>query len=142
MSAGGVAHVLDGVCDRRAGQRYRSGCPAAGGHPRTGYLGLAKFCCRRLRPATALADAGEVGGRRPRFRRSGAIGVLCDPSGFDALAVAAGSSPAMTSRTASLDHDLILRLRVAVPVPLVMHGSSGVPNDDLGKVGRPGEGED
>ena len=52
-------------------------------------------------------------------------------TGVDALAVAVGSSHAMTTRTASLDHELISRLRDAVPVPLVLHGSSGVPDDQL-----------
>jgi fructose-bisphosphate aldolase, class II len=49
----------------------------------------------------------------------------------DALAVAVGSSHAMTDRTAALDHALIAALRAAVPVPLVLHGSSGVPDDQL-----------
>jgi fructose-bisphosphate aldolase class II len=39
----------------------------------------------------------------------------------------------MSERTASLDFDLIARLRSAVPVPLVLHGSSGVADDDLRK---------
>src|SRR6185437_10376780 len=52
-------------------------------------------------------------------------------TGVDALAVAVGSSHAMTTRTARLDHDLIARLRAAVPVPLVLHGSTGVPDDEL-----------
>jgi fructose-bisphosphate aldolase class II len=37
----------------------------------------------------------------------------------------------MTERTAALDHDLISRLAERVPVPLVLHGSSGVPDDEL-----------
>jgi fructose-bisphosphate aldolase class II len=37
----------------------------------------------------------------------------------------------MTTRSAALDHDLITRLWEAVPVPLVLHGSSGVPDDQL-----------
>ncbi len=49
----------------------------------------------------------------------------------DGLAVAVGSRHAMTDRTATLDHDLISALRAAVPVPLVLHGSSGVTNEDL-----------
>ena len=52
-------------------------------------------------------------------------------TGVDALAVAVGSSHAMTSRTATLDQDLIVALRDAVPVPLVLHGSSGVPDSEL-----------
>jgi fructose-bisphosphate aldolase class II len=52
-------------------------------------------------------------------------------TGVDSLAVAVGSSHAMTTRTAHLDHALIRRLRDAVPVPLVLHGSSGVSDADL-----------
>ena len=37
----------------------------------------------------------------------------------------------MTERTASLGHDLIARLADRVPVPLVPHGSSGVPDGDV-----------
>ena len=76
-------------------------------------------------------ELGEVGGKDGAH----APGVRTDPdearafvaaTGIDALAVAVGSSHAMTDRTASLDLDLIARLREALPVPLVLHGSSGV----------------
>ncbi|MDX2881319.1 class II fructose-bisphosphate aldolase, partial [Streptomyces ipomoeae] len=69
-----------------------------------------------------------------------APGVRTDPdearafvaeSGVDALAVAIGSSHAMTTRTAALDHTLLKRLTAALDVPLVLHGSSGVPDDEL-----------
>ena len=82
------------------------------------------------------AELGEVGGKDGAH----APGVRTDPdqaaafvaaTGVDSLAVAVGSSHAMTERTARLDHDLIARLRVAVPVPLVLHGSSGVADDEL-----------
>jgi len=82
------------------------------------------------------AELGEVGGKDGAH----APGVRTDPreaaefvaaTGVDALAVAVGSSHAMTSRTASLDFDLISALRDAVAVPLVLHGSSGVPDDAL-----------
>jgi fructose-bisphosphate aldolase, class II len=52
-------------------------------------------------------------------------------TGVDALAVAVGSSHAMTTRDAALDHDLIAALAGAVPVPLVLHGSSGVGDAEL-----------
>lgn len=52
-------------------------------------------------------------------------------TGVDALAVAVGSSHAMADRTASLDLDLVAAIREAVPVPLVLHGSSGVPLDQI-----------
>jgi fructose-bisphosphate aldolase class II len=82
------------------------------------------------------AELGEVGGKDGVH----APGVRTDPSdaarfvadtGVDALAVAVGSSHAMTDRTAELDTDLIAALRESVPVPLVLHGSSGVPDDGL-----------
>ena len=52
-------------------------------------------------------------------------------TGVDALAVAVGSSHAMTERSAVLDLALIGELAAAVPVPLVLHGSSGVPDDEI-----------
>ncbi|MFM9610780.1 class II fructose-bisphosphate aldolase [Streptomyces sp. V2] len=82
------------------------------------------------------AELGEIGGKRGAH----APGVRTDPgearafvadSGVDALAVAVGSTHAMTSRTAALDHDLLKRLADAVDVPLVLHGSSGVPDPEL-----------
>ena len=82
------------------------------------------------------AELGEVGGKDGAH----APGVRTDPdeaanyvreTNVDALAVAVGSSHAMTDQTAQLDHDLIAALRAAVPVPLVLHGSSGVADDEL-----------
>ncbi|OKI74120.1 class II fructose-bisphosphate aldolase [Micromonospora sp. CB01531] len=59
-------------------------------------------------------------------------------TGVDALAVAVGSTHAMTTRSAVLDHALIGRLRAAIAVPLVLHGSSGVPDQELGRAVRGG----
>ena len=81
------------------------------------------------------AELGEIGGKDGAH----APGVRTDPdeaarfvaeTGVDALAVAVGSSHAMTERVAAIDLELIARLRAAVPVPLVLHGSSGV-SDEL-----------
>lgn len=89
------------------------------------------------------AELGEVGGKDGAH----APGVRTDPeaaaryveaTGVDGLAVAVGSSHAMTDRTAQLDHALIAALRDAVPVPLVLHGSSGVPDDELARAVRQG----
>jgi fructose-bisphosphate aldolase, class II len=82
------------------------------------------------------AELGEIGGKDGAH----AHGVRTDPAdaagfvdetGVDALAVAIGSSHAMTSRTASLDLELLARLTASVPVPLVLHGSSGVSDAEL-----------
>ncbi|MFC9603703.1 ketose-bisphosphate aldolase [Streptomyces niveus] len=89
------------------------------------------------------AELGRVGGKDgepPLGAHAHAPGVRTDPAeavayvsatGVDALAVAVGSSHAMTDRTAALDHELIGALRRAVAVPLVLHGSSGVPDDEI-----------
>lgn len=82
------------------------------------------------------AELGEIGGKDGVH----APGARTDPdgarayvaaTGVDALAVAVGSSHAMTTRTARLDHGLIALLHAAVAVPLVLHGSTGVPEDEL-----------
>ncbi|MET0698228.1 MAG: class II fructose-bisphosphate aldolase [Mycobacterium sp.] len=82
------------------------------------------------------AELGEVGGKdgahAPGVRTDpGAAAEFVAATGVDALAVAVGSSHAMATRTAALDFDLIARLRAAVAVPLVLHGSSGVADRDL-----------
>jgi fructose-bisphosphate aldolase class II len=88
------------------------------------------------------AELGYVGGKPDAPASAHAPGVRTDPSealefvrqtGVDALAVAVGSSHAMTSRTATLDHELIRELAEALPVPLVLHGSSGVADEDLSR---------
>ena len=93
------------------------------------------------------AELGQVGGKDGLHLGAHEPGARTDPdeaaayvavTGVDALAVAVGSSHAMTERTAGLDFDLIERLRNAVPVPLVLHGSSGVPDDTLAKGVRSG----
>jgi fructose-bisphosphate aldolase class II len=86
------------------------------------------------------AELGYVGGKPEAPVSAHAEGVRTDPdeaakfvaaTGVDALAVAVGSSHAMTERTASLDHQLVRRIAERVSVPLVLHGSSGVPDDEL-----------
>ncbi|MFJ4920935.1 ketose-bisphosphate aldolase [Streptomyces sp. NPDC088725] len=64
--------------------------------------------------------------------------VFVAETGVDALAVAVGSAHAMTSRTATLDHVLIGALRDAVGVPLVLHGSSRVPDTEIRRAVRSG----
>jgi fructose-bisphosphate aldolase class II len=54
-----------------------------------------------------------------------------EETGVDALAVAVGSSHAMTERTASLDLELVAALHRSLEVPLVLHGSSGVPDEQF-----------
>ncbi|APU15989.1 MULTISPECIES: class II fructose-bisphosphate aldolase [Actinoalloteichus] len=89
------------------------------------------------------AELGEVGGKDGVH----APGVRTDPeeaktfvaeTGVDCLAVAVGTSHAMTTRDARLDFDLITALRARVGVPLVLHGSSGVSDEHLTEAVRHG----
>lgn len=82
------------------------------------------------------AQLGDIGGKDGAHTS----GTHTDPAvaanfvaatGVDALAVAVGTSHAMLTRQAKPDLTLIGRLRALVPVPLVLHGSSGVSDADL-----------
>jgi len=90
------------------------------------------------------AELGFVGGKPEdgwgEVESAHGTGVRTDPdqaaeyvaaTGVDALAVAVGSRHAMTTADAELDLDLVARLRAAVDVPLVLHGSSGVPQPTI-----------
>ncbi|MEU6917875.1 class II fructose-bisphosphate aldolase [Streptomyces olindensis] len=87
------------------------------------------------------AELGQIGGKNGKPPLDAhAPGARTDPdearafvadSGVDALAVTIGSAHAMTTRTATLDHALLKQLSAALDVPLVLHGSSGVPDGEL-----------
>lgn len=82
------------------------------------------------------AEIGEIGGKNgahdPVTRtRPDEAAAFAAATGVDALAVAVGSSHAMLTRDAVLDLELIAAIHSAVAVPLVLHGSSGVPDQAL-----------
>jgi len=89
------------------------------------------------------AEIGEIGGKdgahAPGTRtKPQEAADFAAATGVDALAVAVGSSHAMLTRDAVLDLDLIGQIRAAVSVPLVLHGSSGVPDAMLAAAVRAG----
>ncbi|MHA7277559.1 class II fructose-bisphosphate aldolase [Arthrobacter sp. HLT1-21] len=97
----------------------------------------------RERGVFVEAELGKVGGKDGAH----APGVRTNPveaaafvaaTGVDALAVAVGSSHAMTQRSAELDLNLIAALKSALDVPLVLHGSSGVSDHTLAAAIRSG----
>lgn len=82
------------------------------------------------------AELGEVGGKdgvhAPGVRtRPDEAAAFVAATGIDALAVAVGTSHAMTDRVATVDRELIGRLAAEAGVPLVLHGSSGLSDDEL-----------
>ena len=88
------------------------------------------------RGVSVEAELGEVGGKNgvhdPSARTDpGDAAKFVADTGVDLLAVAVGSSHAMTSRDANLDNELIAAIKAAVPVPLVLHGSSGVSDEGM-----------
>ncbi|MBF6172972.1 class II fructose-bisphosphate aldolase [Nocardia blacklockiae] len=102
---------------------------------------IARWC--HGRGVFVEAELGAIGGKDGAHTP----GVRTDPdeavefvaaTGVDALAVAVGSEHAMHTRAARLDDELIARLAAKVPVPLVLHGSSGVPDDGLRSAVRHG----
>jgi fructose-bisphosphate aldolase class II len=95
---------------------------------------LSGWCHRR--EVFVEAELGEVGGKdgvhAPGVRTDPAeAAAFVEATGVDALAVAVGSSHAMRERTAVLDKELIGALRRRLGIPLVLHGSSGVPDEEL-----------
>lgn len=102
---------------------------------------MAKLCSNY--GATIEVELGEVGGKDGVH----APGVRTNPlearafaqsTGVDLLAVAVGTSHAMTTRDASLDFELIKAIANTVSIPLVLHGSSGVSESGLQEAVRAG----
>jgi fructose-bisphosphate aldolase class II len=95
---------------------------------------VVEYC--HARGVLVEAELGEVGGKdgvhAPGARtRPDEAAAFVAATGVDALAVAVGTSHAMTSRVATVDRELIARLAEVVPVPLVLHGSSGLSDEEL-----------
>ena len=104
-------------------------------------LRVAQLC--KSYGATLEVEIGEVGGKDGvhapgvRTRPDEAL-TFAQATGTDLLAVAVGSSHAMTTRDATLDFNLISEIATTAKVPLVLHGSSGVSDQDLQKAVRAG----
>lgn len=102
---------------------------------------MAQLC--RQYGATIEVELGEVGGKdgvhAPGIRTNPTEArAFVEATGVDLLAVAVGSSHAMTTRDATLDFELISQIAKTVSVPLVLHGSSGVSDQDLQKAVKAG----
>ena len=104
-------------------------------------LRVAQLC--KSYGATLEVEIGEVGGKDGvhapgvRTRPDEAL-TFANATRTNLLAVAVGSSHAMTTRDATLDFDLITEIATTAKVPLVLHGSSGVSDPDLQRAVRAG----
>ncbi|MGJ8455507.1 class II fructose-bisphosphate aldolase [Pseudothermotoga sp. U03pept] len=54
----------------------------------------------------------------------------------DALAIAVGTAHAMQKQEAQINFERVQQIQNVVDVPLVLHGSSGVPDEDLTKISK------
>lgn len=102
---------------------------------------IAQLC--RQYGASIEVELGEVGGKdgvhAPGIRTNPTEAqAFVEATCVDLLAVAVGSSHAMTTRNATLDFELIAEIAKTVSVPLVLHGSSGVNDEDLQRAVRAG----
>lgn len=89
------------------------------------------------------AELGEIGGKdgvhSPTVRtKPEEAAAFVSETSVDGLAVAVGSSHAMTTKEAALDVDLISTIHKVVDVPLVLHGSSGVSDENIAAAIRAG----
>lgn len=91
---------------------------------------------------TVEAELGRLGGQEDDLVVDAADSYYTDPSsaaefvertGVDSLAVAIGTAHGMYEAEPKLDFDRLAEIRKAVAVPLVLHGASGIPDDDVRK---------
>lgn len=59
---------------------------------------------------------------------------FADASGCGCLAVSVGTTHMMHTQTANIQYDLLAEIQELVKVPLVIHGSTGLPDDQLMKM--------
>lgn len=88
------------------------------------------------------AELGKLGGKEDDLEAKPGDDLYTDPeeavrfvaeTGIDSLAVAIGTAHGFYKGKPKLAFDRLAQLRDAVCIPLVLHGSSGVPDEDVGR---------
>ncbi len=88
------------------------------------------------------AEIGKIGGAEEHVVVSEREALMTDPdeaakfveaSGCDFLAVAIGNAHGFYKGEPKLDFDRLAAIREKVPVPLVLHGASGIPDEQIRK---------
>ncbi len=91
---------------------------------------------------TVEAELGKIGGTEDHITVSEKDATFTDPleakrfveeTGVDYLAIAVGTAHGVYQGEPKLDYDRIKAIRELVDIPLVLHGSSGVPEESLKK---------
>jgi fructose-bisphosphate aldolase, class II len=73
----------------------------------------------------------SFGGQRAGFTDPGAVAYFVEKTGVDFLAIAFGNAHGMYKGTPQLDLDLVAEIRKRVDVPLVMHGGTGLSDEQF-----------
>jgi len=66
------------------------------------------------------------------------VEAFCEQSGCDSVAIAIGSAHGFYTETPHLDFDRLKAINAVTDVPLVLHGGSGIPEDQLERAFREG----
>jgi ketose-bisphosphate aldolase len=94
----------------------------------------------RPKGITVEGEIGRVGKADESSVEAGAISALTDPAaaveyarrtGVDLLAVSIGNKHGFYQGEPKLDFELLAEIHRTVPIPLVMHGGTGIPKRDI-----------
>lgn len=139
-----AVHLDHGTSFEQVVRCVRSGFSSVmidGSHlPLAENIGLTRRVVDVARPVdvTVEGELGRIGGtedditvdeREALFTDPDEAGHFVEATRVDALAVAIGTAHGLYHGTPLLDFDRLQRIRLRVRVPLVLHGSSGVPAD-------------
>lgn len=77
--------------------------------------------------ASTVADQNDT----DKYTKPEVAVAFCEQSGCSSVAVAIGSAHGFYKETPKLDIERLKKINAATDVPLVLHGGSGIPNDQL-----------
>lgn len=77
--------------------------------------------------ASTVADQNDT----DKYTKPEVAAAFCERSGCSSVAVAIGSAHGFYKETPKLDIERLKKINAATDVPLVLHGGSGIPNDQL-----------
>lgn len=84
--------------------------------------------------ASTVADQNDT----DKYTKPEVAAAFCEQSGCSSVAVAIGSAHGFYKETPKLDIERLKKINAATDVPLVLHGGSGIPNDQLEVASREG----
>jgi fructose-bisphosphate aldolase class II len=103
-------------------------------------IALTRDAVRAAGGVTVEAEIGGIGGLEDRSGANTSDIPMTDPAlaaqlvtatGIESVAIAIGNAHGVYSGEPHLDFDRLAAIAAAVPVPLVLHGASGIPDADI-----------